>query len=209
MKTDDQCTSLKRKRKSHTSSREGLGTATASRKLSLSTKKATQRLAMYTSRYGQRKSSNSGRKMKISEKGKLFIKNEEGCVLKTYKDQVGVLTIGVGHTGSDVVPGKAITLEEAMRILESDLRWVMDTISQTVKVALTQNQYDALCSMIFNIGPVNFKKSTTLVRLNAGDYAGAAEAMLNWNKGGKPLVVLPVLVARRKREHDLFLSKET
>jgi lysozyme len=68
-----------------------------------------------------------------------------------------------------------------------------------VKVPLTQNQFDALYSLCFNIGEGAFKKSTVVKRLNANDYKGAADAILMWNKPS-------VLEKRRKRERDLFLS---
>ena len=65
---------------------------------------------------------------------------------------------------------------------------------------LNQNQFDALVSLVFNIGTGAFARSTLLKRLNVGDYNGAAEAFLMWrNAGGKP-----ILLNRRKREKALF-----
>jgi lysozyme len=82
-------------------------------------------------------------------------------------------------------------------------------VNRAVKVKLTQNQFDALVSLVYNIGPPNFNGSTLLRKLNAGDYAGAADQFLVWNKGrvGRKLVVISGLVNRRNAERQLFLRK--
>ncbi|KQD16250.1 lysozyme [Acinetobacter baumannii] len=70
---------------------------------------------------------------------------------------------------------------------------------------LTQNQFDALVSLAYNIGSGAFKGSTLLKLLNKGDYKGAADQFLVWNKaGGK---VMKGLVRRREAERALFLKK--
>lgn len=130
-------------------------------------------------------------------------------VLKGYICPAGVLTVGIGHA---VLPGEPyklnqkITLEESRRLFEKDTAWTVQAVNDFVKVPLTQNQFDALCSLVFNIGKTAFKNSTLLRKLNARDYQGAAQAFLSWNKGrvkGK-LVVLPGLVTRRAKEKSLF-----
>ncbi|HDV7154058.1 TPA: lysozyme, partial [Yersinia enterocolitica] len=123
------------------------------------------------------------------------------------KDTRGIPTVGVGHTGvvdgKPVAVGMVITKNKSSELLRSDLAWVEKSIATNVKVPLTQNQYDALCSLIFNIGPTAFSNSTVLKRLNAGDYKGAADAFLMWKKAGNdPEILLP----RRQRERALFLS---
>ncbi len=60
---------------------------------------------------------------------------------------------------------------------------------------LTQNQFDALCSLIFNIGLRAFEKSTLLKRLRAGDTVRAAERLMF--QGGCDM-------ARKKRRHDVL-----
>lgn len=116
-------------------------------------------------------------------------------------------TIGWGHTKT-AKKGMVISEGKAEALLRGDLKWVEKTIKDLVKVPLTQAQFDALAGLIFNIGRPNFQSSTVLRRLNAYDYAGAADAFLMWNKqrqGGR-LVVLRGLTRRRQEERALFLK---
>lgn len=134
-----------------------------------------------------------------------LIRRFEGLELHAYRDPVGVLTIGYGHT-TNVRPGQVITESEAEELLRYDLSWVEDAINKSVTVDLNQNQFDALASWVYNLGETNLRNSTMLKKLNAGDYEGAADEMLRWNKaGGK---VLRGLVRRRKAERDLFLRED-
>ena len=137
------------------------------------------------------------------------IKEHEGLRLVAYLDSVGIWTIGYGDTGPDVVKGLVITKEQAENRLSKRLVEFEGYVNKAVKVKLTQNQFDALVSLVYNIGPTNFNNSTLLRKLNASDYAGAADQFLVWNKGrvdGK-LVVINGLVNRRKAERELFLRK--
>lgn len=140
----------------------------------------------------------------IGEVGVNLIKDYEKLMLKAYLPTPNdVWTIGYGHTHT-AKPGQVITAAKADVLLRNDLDWVEKTISDLVKVQLTQNQYDALSSFIFNIGRTQFQNCTALRRLNQGDYTGAADAMLWFNKQkGK---TLNGLVKRRERERQLFLS---
>lgn len=145
--------------------------------------------------------------MELSHNGLKFIKREEGEKLTGYYDSRGIPTVGVGHTGKvgtrAVTAGMIITADISDSLLIEDIAWVEQTIKNNVKVALTQNQYDALCSLIFNIGAEGFISSSVLKKLNSSDYKGAAEAMLMWKRAGKdPDILLP----RRKREYNFFLS---
>lgn len=146
--------------------------------------------------------------MKVSKAGIDFLKKEEGVRTKAYRDSVGVWTIGVGHTAAAGPPapksGMVITMQEVDEILARDLVKYENAVLKAVKVPLTQNQFDALVSLCFNIGPGAFAGSTVVKRLNAKDYVGAAEAMLMWKKAGNdPDLLLP----RRKREKALFLTE--
>lgn len=137
-----------------------------------------------------------------------FIKEAEGLRLEAYQDSAGVWTIGYGHTGNDVKRGMAIEAERAEVLLARDIAWAVDEVDHSVTVPLTTEQDAALVSLVFNIGSGAFRSSTVLRRLNAGDYEGAAEAILMWNKitrGGKK-VVSKGLVNRRERERALFIS---
>lgn len=147
--------------------------------------------------------------MQISAKGDALIKGSEKLELVGYFCPAGIPTNGWGHTGPEVKVGVAITISTAVANYASDkARKAEQPINQLVKVALSQNQFDALGSLVFNIGTGNFSASTLLRKLNAGDYAGAAEQFLAWNKGrvNGVLQVLPGLVTRRQSEHDLFLT---
>jgi lysozyme len=136
------------------------------------------------------------------------IKKHEALRLTAYlPTKNDVWTIGWGHTKT-ARQGMVITVSQAEALLRDDLAWVEDTIDALVKVTITQNQRDALGSLIFNIGRTNFSKSTVLRKLNAGDYRGAADAFLMWNKQrnratGK-MNVLRGLTKRREEERAMF-----
>ena len=143
--------------------------------------------------------------MKISQKGIDLITQFEGCKLQTYLCPAGVLTIGYGHTGKDVHPGMEITHEEAENILFSDLVKYEKAIDQFVFRDLTQCQFDALVSFVFNIGVTAFVKSTLLkcVNVNPDDEKIGIEFM-RWIRGGGK--VLNGLVARREAETKLYFT---
>ena len=145
--------------------------------------------------------------MNISEVGLDLIKLHEGCKLVAYPDPGSggdPWTIGYGHTGSNIGPGLHISQEQADDYLRNDLAWVEKCINNSVKVDLTQGEFDALCSFVYNLGCSALGKSTLLAKLNAGDSDGAAQEFGRWTKAsGK---VLQGLVIRRKAEMDVFLA---
>ncbi|WP_150182605.1 lysozyme [Enterobacter asburiae] len=146
--------------------------------------------------------------MQTSEKGIALIKQFEGCKLTAYQDSVGVWTIGYGWTkpvdGKPIRAGMTIKQETAERLLKTGLVSYENDVSRLVKVDLTQGQFDALVSFTYNLGARSLSTSTLLRKLNAGDYAGASDEFLRWNKaGGK---VLNGLTRRREAERALFLS---
>ncbi|EBE2439124.1 lysozyme [Salmonella enterica] len=146
--------------------------------------------------------------MKISDRGLAALKHEEGCRLTAYPDSRGVWTIGTGHTGRvdgvAVHKGMTITRDTADRLLRDDLSWVERCIADRVTVPLNQNQYDALCSLIFNIGDNAFIGSTVRRQLNAGNYTAAADAFLEWSRAGSNKTLL---APRRGRERAMFLGQ--
>ncbi|EMG9773922.1 lysozyme [Klebsiella aerogenes] len=146
--------------------------------------------------------------MQTSEKGTALIKQFEGCKLTAYQDSVGVWTIGYGWTqpvdGKPIRAGMTIKQETAERLLKTGLVSYESDVSRLIKVSLTQGQFDALVSFTYNLGARSLSTSTLLRKLNAGDYAGAADEFLRWNKaGGK---VMNGLTRRREAERALFLS---
>lgn len=135
-------------------------------------------------------------KMKVSEICLSKIKDFEGFSATAYRCPAGVLTIGYGHT-QNVAPGMTITEDAACSLLLQDLRPCEDEVNSLCP--LTQGQFDALCSLAFNIGLGNFRKSTLreMVASNRFDRQIASEFM-KWKFSGKK--VLAGLVARRKWE---------
>jgi lysozyme len=139
---------------------------------------------------------------KYSSAGLALTKQFEGCELKAYQDQVGVWTIGYGHTGTDVKKGLTITEEQASTLLAADVAWAVTCVNKSVKVAINQNQFDALVDFVFNLGCANLGQSTLLRLLNSGDSSNAAKEFLRWNRAGGKVVA--GLTRRRQAEMDLF-----
>ncbi|EMH4072722.1 lysozyme [Serratia marcescens] len=143
--------------------------------------------------------------MKTSAKGKEFIKGFEQLRLKAYPDP-GTggepWTIGWGHT-KGVKPGDRITQEQAEAFFYEDLAVFELTVNSAIKRTMTQNQFDAMVSLAFNIGGSAFAGSTLVKKFNAGDVQAAAEEFPKWrNSAGK---VMPGLVKRREAERKLFI----
>ena len=143
--------------------------------------------------------------MKISQEGIALIKRFEGCELKAYQDSVGVWTIGYGHT-KEVKEGDEINQEHAEFMLTEEMPEYEGYINNMVKVPLEQNQFDALCSWVYNLGPTNLKNSTLLTVLNQERYKEVPQEIKRWNKAGG--VVLNGLIIRRQAEALLFEDKE-
>ncbi|PDO81910.1 lysozyme [Kosakonia sacchari] len=146
--------------------------------------------------------------MQISDKGIALIKQFEGLRLTAYQDSVGVWTIGYGWTqpvdGKPIRARMTIKEETAERLLRTGLVGYESDVSKLVKVKLTQGQFDALVSFAYNLGARALSTSTLLKKLNAGDYRGAADEFLRWNKAGGQ--VLAGLTRRREAERALFLD---
>lgn len=149
--------------------------------------------------------------MHISDKGIALIKEFEGCRLRAYPDpKTGdkPWTIGYGWTGNvdgnPITPHTLIAQVTADRLLRSSLVTYEQDVLRLVKVTVNQNQFDALVSFVYNIGARVFSTSTLLKKLNAGDYAGAADEFLRWVSPGTK--VEAGLRRRRKAERELFLS---
>lgn len=142
----------------------------------------------------------------IGERGLKLIKSFEGLVLHAYKCSAGVLTIGYGHTGSDVHPDLVITDVQAEELLQKDLRRFEKGVSDYINVPLTQNEFDALVSFAFNCGIGALAESTLRRRLNAGEDKPTVfrQELAKWVNG--PNGPLPGLVRRRNAEIDLANS---
>lgn len=142
--------------------------------------------------------------MKTSEEGVDLIKHFEGCRSAAYRCVAGVLTIGFGHTRG-VKQGMVISIEDAEALLDEDLAdCEREVLAATKGISLTQGQFDALVSFVFNLGAPTLLRSTLLKKLRDGDLAGAAKEFLRWTKAGKPARDVPGLVKRRTAEMELF-----
>lgn len=141
----------------------------------------------------------------INAEGFKLLTTFEGCELEAYDDGAGVWTIGYGHTRG-VFEGMTITQAQAEDFLQKDLEKFESYVLDAVSVKLTDDQFSALVCFCFNVGPgkEGFGGSTLLKLLNAGDYQGAANQFVRWNKvDGKPWLGL---TRRRLAERALFLS---
>lgn len=137
----------------------------------------------------------------ISKRGISFIKRWEECRLAAYRDGGGVWTIGYGHTGH-VLAGLVINHQQAEDLLRSDIQVAERGIRQAVEVPLSQNEYDALTSFVFNIGETQFFGSTLRARLNNCDYQAAADQFPRWCYDNGKMV--KGLLNRRRDERLLF-----
>lgn len=138
-----------------------------------------------------------------------LVKQFEGLRTSAYKDSAGVWTIGYGTTarakvGIEPLPGMTITEAEAEYYLQKGLEKFSTEIAGLFTLPVNENEFGAFVSLAYNIGTTAFKRSSALRKFNAGDKAGAAKAILLWNKAGG--VVLKGLVRRREAERKLFLT---
>lgn len=145
---------------------------------------------------------------KLNKASMDLIKEFEGWRSEAYKDAVGVWTIGYGHTSMAGPPhvkrGMKISKAEGERMLLHDLQKYAKAVDEAVNVPLNDNQFGALVSFCYNVGPGNFRKSSVLKRVNAGLFSKVPTRLMLWNKaGGK---VLRGLTRRRKAEADLFMK---
>lgn len=149
--------------------------------------------------------------MKTSDDGLKFIALAEGNVLRIYKDQAGLETIGVGHllTEDDKKSGRfkdGITEEQSIELLRHDVTLAENAVTSLVKVPLTQNQFDVLVDFVFNLGKGALQSSTLLKKLNAGDKASVPAEIMKWNRVRNPktkkLEVSKGLTRRREKEAE-------
>lgn len=138
--------------------------------------------------------------------GMALIKQFEGCRLTAYKPvpTERYYTIGYGHYGADVQPDQTITQAEADTLLRHDLAHFEACINAE-NLVISQNQFDALVSLCYNIGENNLRSSTLLkkVKADAADPT-IADEFVRWNRAGT--TVLAGLTRRRRAEAELYFS---
>lgn len=142
--------------------------------------------------------------MKASNAAIDLIKRYEGCELEAYLDSHGKWAVGYGQTGKHITPGLRILQSEADQWLKNHVAQLQDDITELVSVPLTQQQFDALVSLVYNIGIGAFARSTLLKKLNQQHYDEAASQLLRWDHSQG--VQLPGLANRRAAEYRLFNS---
>ena len=147
--------------------------------------------------------------MNLGVKGEALIKSYEQLRLKAYAATAdersrGIFTIGWGHT-KGVKEGDVCTHEQAQALFNEDTAESVKCINDNVRIKLSQNEFDALVSLTFNIGVGAFQKSTLLKLINSHAIEAAANEFVKWNKQSG--VVLPGLTKRRLEEKALFLGE--
>lgn len=149
--------------------------------------------------------------MKTSYNGLQFIIREEGVKLSSYLDSANIWTIGVGFTyysdKTKVKRGDTITEEENSILFESVILEFEKNLNRQLTTSLTQNQYDALISLMYNIGITAFNNSTLLKEVNKNPNNPRIKFYIEqWRyatiKGAKE----PILYKRRERESKLYFT---
>lgn len=145
--------------------------------------------------------------MRISELAKAKIKEMEGLRLEAYRCPSGVLTIGYGHTGTDVTKGMKITQARADALFDGDIARTERDVDMALGMTnVSQCQYDALVSFTYNLGAGNLRKSTLLKKVKS--YPGnpsIRDEFRRWvySKGKR----LPGLVKRREWEASRYFGE--
>lgn len=136
-----------------------------------------------------------------------MIKRFEGYRRKAVQLPSGRWMLGHGHTLT-AREGAEVSPEDAEALLLYDLIAVAHAVNEHVLCPLSQNQFDALCCFVFNIGTANFRNSAVLLRLNEGAVLQAAACMELWRKAdiGGERIIVDALVRRRAAEKHLFLT---
>jgi GH24 family phage-related lysozyme (muramidase) len=151
----------------------------------------------------------------VHNKGLELTKVSEGWVPRLYNDAAGYCTIGYGHllmkarcTGSEPpIYRPSITKAFGTELLKGDMAGAQIAVAQHVKAPINDTQYSALVDFVFNVGAANFRNSTLLKKVNAGDFNAVPVQFRRWTlAGGKSY---PGLVTRREREIDLFFDGMT
>jgi lysozyme len=144
-----------------------------------------------------------------SARGREMIESFEGRRHTAYPDPATggkPWTIGIGSTGPDVVPGLTWTDQEIDERFTADLRKFEVGINKLVTAPISQNAFDAVCSLAYNIGLQNLRTSTLLKLLNQGRHRDAAAEFYRWSfANGQQM---PGLLRRRRAEMALFVSRD-
>lgn len=156
--------------------------------------------------------------MQLSKKGEDLLKSIEALALQPYDDQIGIKSAPIKSwvKGATIGYGKLILKEEwnkyknginkseADRLFEVTINPFVEAVNESIKVALSQQQFDALVLLVYNIGETNFKTSSVVKMINGekGNYSTLEAAWKSWNKSqGK---VTKGLDNRRNAEWKIY-----
>ena len=144
--------------------------------------------------------------MQMSPEGFAFTAGLEGVALTKYLDSVGVQTIGLGSTKSDIPDlaqwawDKKLTLQECFDLYKNHMQKYIDAVNRALKVPVFQHQFDAIVSICYNIGTGGMRGSTFMKRINNGDSdEKVRQAIMMWLKP-------PELRQRRTKEATLYIN---
>ena len=142
--------------------------------------------------------------MKISPSAKAMIQSFEAFRPHAYKDGSGIRTIGYGHV---ILPSEDmlffVNKKQALEILDKDIRIAENCVKELIPFPLDQNQFDALVSLVFNIGCGAFKTSNVYKYLKQQNFMIACAYWREWVRG-RNKIALPSLALRRQKEIELF-----
>lgn len=149
--------------------------------------------------------------MHLSQRGEAFIKDYEKLRLDYYEDHLGYCTVGWGYlTGGKtscasqgIKKGSLVSLKEAQRLFDEDKDEHVEYVRDAISAPLFQHEFDALCSLAFNIGRIEKKAPSLCAKINAGEYQEAAVEFLDITNGGTS-----GLVKHRMQENAMFLRAE-
>jgi lysozyme len=142
---------------------------------------------------------------KINDAGLNLIKLFESCRLNTYKDIVGINTIGFGHVGDVAFMGNVINQETADNLLFEDLERFESGVNHLVTSEINDNQFSALVSFAYNVGLGNLRSSHLLALVNSDNLEQAAGQFVRWDRAGG--IEVSGLLRRREAERDLFIKE--
>lgn len=142
---------------------------------------------------------------RMSSNGLKQLADREGVRTRAYRDTRGIWTIGVGHTSAagppNVYDGLVLSQDQVMDLFAKDVSQYETAVARAIKVDLSQNQFDALVSICYNIGVGAFASSSMVRDINTGASDNVIDNdIMKWNKPEE-------ILGRRQSERDEFDSK--
>lgn len=140
----------------------------------------------------------------MSDKGLVELVGHEGVCLSKYKDSVGVWTIGIGATKTEIPDlaswplSKKITMQQAFDLLKQGIVKYEDALNKNIKRPISQTEFDALCSWCYNVGVGWVSKASVIYKINFGIHGqDLYDALMLFQK--------PKEIIGRRRKEALLL----